>query len=93
MAAGWNKGKRKPLSEGHKRKIALALMGNQHALGLVHTEQSKERMSIGHKGQIPWNKIKAWNNGKEWPDTVRKNIFKGMILCWQRRKQQIKTNE
>ncbi|MGC1133016.1 MAG: hypothetical protein WA941_09340 [Nitrososphaeraceae archaeon] len=51
-------------------------------------------MSIGHKGQTPWNKgIKAWNNGKEWPDTVRENTFRGMSLRWQRCKQQIKINE
>ncbi len=67
----------------------MALMGNKHALGLVHTDVSKEKMSIGHKGQIPWNKgIKAWNNGHRWDDTVRENISRGMILCWQRRKQQ-----
>lgn len=92
MAKGLSKDKRKkPLSEEHKHKIALALMGNKNALGLVHTEQSKEKMSLVHKGQIPWNKgIKAWNNGLEWPDTVKENISKGMIVYWIRRKQQQK---
>lgn len=65
-------------------------MGNQHLLGHVHTEEARRKMSIAKKGcYIPWNKgVKAWNNGLYWPNEVRENISRGMIVYWQQRKEQ-----
>lgn len=42
-----NKGK--ILSEETKRKIGNALKGNQHKLGIKHTEETKRKMSESHK--------------------------------------------
>jgi hypothetical protein len=65
-------------------------MGNKHTLGHRKTEESKMKTSLAHKGCIPWNKgIRAWNNGLEWPDEVKKNISRGMIAYWIQRKQQL----
>lgn len=64
--------------------------------GYRMTEQQKRNLSLGQlnspivkawKGCIPWNKgITAWNNGRRWPDEVRENISKGMVVYWVRRK-------
>jgi hypothetical protein len=42
--------KRKPLTDDHKEKISNALNG------IKHSEERKYRTSIGHMGQIAWNK-------------------------------------
>lgn len=68
--------------------MSINMLGNKRALGHKHTEESKEKMSLCHKGQTPWNKgMIAWNNGLEWPDEVKENISKGMILYWQQQRQ------
>ena len=68
------------------------LQGNKYALGNRHSEETKRKISESLKGRIPWNKgIKGdaiWNNGKEWPDYVKENISRGMIVYWIRRKQE-----
>ena len=46
----WSKGKQ--LSGRHRRKIGVAMLGNQHWLGRKHAEESKYKMSeakIGHE--------------------------------------------
>ena len=63
-------------------------------LGKHHTEESMKRMSISHKGQVPWNKgtkgvVKAWNKGKCWSEEARKNMsesHKGKKLSEEHKK-------
>ena len=48
----WNKGKKlPPLTEACKDKLSKALKGNQHTLGLKHTEETKRKMREAHKGK------------------------------------------
>lgn len=44
----------------------------------------------GKKGRSGgWNKgVKAWNKGVKWPDEVKENISRGMIVYWIRRRKQ-----
>lgn len=104
MTAPWNKGRKlseahrkklsmalsgRRLSDEHRRKMFIMMKGNKYALGYRHTEETKEKISISHKGHTPWNRgIKAWNNGKQWPAEVKENISKGMIAYWIDRKLQ-----
>lgn len=55
----WNKGtKTGPRSEETKLKLSLAQKGRKsYWYGRKHKEESKEKMSKIHKGQIPWNKL------------------------------------
>lgn len=37
-------------------KFSLARMGNKNSLGHKHSDESRLKMSLAHKGEIPWNK-------------------------------------
>lgn len=56
-----------PLSEEHKEKISEAMKGNTHALGMVHTEESRRKMSEERKGKPSLKKGKPLSE-----DTRRK---------------------
>lgn len=43
--------KGKVVSEETRQKIGEAKKGNQYTLGLVHTEESRQKMSIAHTGK------------------------------------------
>lgn len=40
------------------RQVARIHRGNKYRLGKYHTEEAKRKMSIGHLGQVAWNKGK-----------------------------------
>ncbi len=45
-------------SEATKQKIKENLAGNKNSLGYKHTKEQRINNSIGHKGQVAWNKNK-----------------------------------
>jgi len=45
-----------PKSDSHKQAISSGLQGNQNALGMVHSEESKEAISEAHQKQKWWHK-------------------------------------
>jgi group I intron endonuclease len=48
----WNKDKKiGPMSEDQKHKISKALVGNQYAKGMTHSEETKLKMSQSNKGK------------------------------------------
>jgi len=82
MTAAWNRG----ISPSAETKDRIRRRMIEYYI--EHPEKRKE-VSERFKGHIPWNKgVKAWNNGKEWPEEVKENISNGMVLYWKQRKQQ-----
>ena len=77
----------KIFSEQHRKRISLALMGNQRTLGLKHSEKTLEKM----RGRKAWNyiedrtKLKRHNRRndmfyKEWRSSVwRRDNYKCKI--------------
>lgn len=59
-------GKRKHLSEEHKKKIGETKKGNKNMLGKKHSAESKKKMSEAQRGKNIWTRGRHWyNNGKE----------------------------
>src|SRR3990172_3134387 len=65
-----------PFQKGHK----LWKLRKKHVgmLGKVHSEESKEKMSLSHKGQ------KAWNKGKTWSEETRNKIRLKVKETWNK---------
>lgn len=60
------------------------LIGNKHALGYNHTEETKKRVSESLKGRTPWSK------GKNLPDSTKQKIsdaLKGRFFSVEHRKK------
>ncbi len=59
----------KTWSDSHKKKIGNSVSGSKNGMwGKKHSNHSIMKMSLSHKGHIPWNKgskglIVAWNKG------------------------------
>ncbi len=59
----------KTWSDSHKKKIGNSVSGSNNGMwGKKHSNHSIMKMSLSHKGHIPWNKgskglIVAWNKG------------------------------
>lgn len=39
-------------SEGHRKKISLAMIGNKHNLGKHHSEETRHKISLANKGKL-----------------------------------------
>lgn len=60
--------KRKPLTEEHKRKLSVHLMGNTRMLGFKHSEQTKE-------------KLRASSTGRRWTGCAKIKLMVTKLTC------------
>jgi hypothetical protein len=61
---------------------------------LLFQSRSQAKISQGNKGRKAWNKgIRAWNSGIRWPDEVKENISRGMVVYWIQRKTNNNTKQ
>lgn len=74
----------KTLSDEHKRKVSDSLIGNQRALGLKHTDATKQKISAAFKGKkrSPFStehreKIGAARRGTKASEEARRTMSEG----------------
>jgi group I intron endonuclease len=58
-------------SEEHKAKLSVSLMGNKRSIGRVVSQETREKMSLAHKGQSISSKGKPWSEARRAAQATR----------------------
>lgn len=77
-----------------RKKMSESARGNKNCLGRKASEESKEKMSLSHKGQIPWSKGKKLTNEHKEKMSIAKigktpwnKGLKGRQIPWNKGKE------
>jgi len=53
-----------------------------------NSPETRKKLSETNKGRTAWNKgVEAWNRGISWPNEVKENISRGMVVYWIQKKE------